>query len=47
METGPRIYIPAKTHPHLGNCLVTIQVVTPSKAKPANESAFDKNQLAF
>jgi hypothetical protein len=47
MEIGPRIYIPAKTHPHLGNCLVTIQVAPPSKAKPANESVFDKSQLAF
>jgi hypothetical protein len=47
METGPRIYIPAKTHLHFGRCLATIQVATPSKAKPANGRTFGTNQLAF
>jgi hypothetical protein len=46
MQTGPKIYIPANTHPHLGICLVSIQAATPSKAKPAKANAFDKNQLA-
>jgi hypothetical protein len=35
MQTGPRIYIPAKTHPHLGRCFVAVQLATPKNVTPA------------
>jgi hypothetical protein len=47
METGPRIYIPAKTHPHLGMFLVNIQVVAPSTATLARGITFSVQRFDF
>ncbi len=47
METGPKIYIPAKTHPHLGKCLVTIQLAAPSKVTPARGTTFSVQRFDF
>lgn len=40
METGPRMYIPARIHPHSGGFLVTTQLATHSKVTPASGVAF-------
>ena len=40
METGPRIYIPAKIYPHLGMCFVPIQLAKPSTVTPARGTTF-------
>ena len=47
METGPRMYIPAKTHSHLGQCFVDIQLAAPTKIKPAKGTTFNKTIFTF
>lgn len=47
METGPRMYIPARIHPHSGGCLVTIQLAAMSKVTPASGRAFKIHGFAF
>ena len=47
METGPRMYIPAKIHPHSGGCLVPIQLATPSNVTPASGTAFKIHRFTF
>jgi hypothetical protein len=47
IETGPKIYMPANTHPHLGTFFAHIQLAVPSKIKPANETTFINTALAF
>ena len=47
METGPRIYMPAKTHPHLGMCLFPNQFATPSKNTLAKGTRFNVQRFDF
>ena len=35
---GPRIYIPARIHPHLGGCFAAIQLAAQRDAVPAKGS---------
>jgi hypothetical protein len=47
LETGPRMYIHANTHPHLGKCFVITQLAAPSKIKPTNETTFNDTECTF
>jgi hypothetical protein len=47
METGPRMYIPVRIHPHSGGSLVTIQLAATSKVTPASGRAFKIHRFAF
>jgi len=45
MQAGPKMYIPANTHPHLGKRFVDIQLATPIKIKLTNETAFSQTSF--
>jgi hypothetical protein len=45
IEIGPKMYIPASTHPHLGRCFLLIQLAIPSKVTPARGTAFDAHRF--
>jgi hypothetical protein len=47
IETGPRIYIPVRTHPHLGRCFVASQLAPASNVKPASGTRFRVQRLTF
>ena len=46
MHQGPSVYIPARTHPHLGKRPTRIQLATPSKIRPARGGTFNVQRFS-